>query len=146
MLCYVMAQARRLTAEGDLQPVVEFFQEQGLSKEEVVKVAFPVHAQCSLHCLLFHAHCCPHNKSSSHLVLLQVIVEYPAALCYSTSRLGSLLDYLRSLGIQSPVKVVLQRPSLLGVDVERGLAQIVQYLQANDYSVEQIEQLLATTL
>jgi len=101
-----------LTAEGDLKPVVEYLQEEGLSREEVVKV----------------------------------VMEYPAALCYSPSRLKSLLDYLRGLGIQSPVKVVLQRPSLLGVDVEKGLTQIVEYLQANDYSVEQIEQLLATTL
>lgn len=79
-------------------------------------------------------------------LLLQIIVEYPATLCYNTNRLKAFLDYLRGLGIQSPVKIVQQRPSLLGVDVEKGLSQIVEYLQANDYSVEQIEHLLATTL
>jgi hypothetical protein len=79
-------------------------------------------------------------------VLLQIIMEYPATLCYNTKRLRSFFDYLRGLGIQSPVNVVRQRPSMLGVDVEKGLSQIVEYLRANDYSVEQIEQLLATTL
>ena len=78
--------------------------------------------------------------------MLQVIIEYPAALCHSTGRLESFLKYLSDLGIKSPAKVVLQRPSLLGVDAEKGLAQIIEYLQANEYSIDQIEQLLATTL
>ena len=38
----LLEQARKLTAEGDLKPWVEFFQEQGLSKEEIVKVSIHI--------------------------------------------------------------------------------------------------------
>lgn len=78
---------------------------------------------------------------------MQVITAYPAVLCYSPdTRLRPFFEYLRSLGIQNPDRTVLQRPSLLGLTADRNLRQMVDYLQQNDYSIEQIEKLLATSL
>jgi len=42
--------------------------------------------------------------------------------------------------------VVERRPSLLGLDVDANLRKIVDYLQANDYSMEDIVKMLATTI
>lgn len=76
-----------------------------------------------------------------------MIVEHPAVLCYSPSeRLQPFFAYLRELGIQAPDRTVLQRPSLLGLTADGSLRQMVDYLQQNEYTPEQIEQLLATTL
>ena len=80
-------------------------------------------------------------------VYLQIIVDHPPALCYPLQdRIQPFLDYLGSLGISSPAKTILQRPSLLGLDGEKSLRQIVDYLQQNDYTPEQIEQLLCTSI
>lgn len=74
-------------------------------------------------------------------------MEYPALLCYSPQdRLQPFFDYLKGLGIARPDRTVLQRPSLLGLTVDKSLRQMVEYLQQNDYTIEQIEKMLATTL
>ena len=79
--------------------------------------------------------------------MVQVITAYPAVLCYSPEqRLRPFFDYLKSLGIENPDRTVMQRPSLLGLTADKNLRQMIDYLQQNNYSIEQIEQLLATSL
>ena len=78
---------------------------------------------------------------------LQVVLEYPAVLCYSPqTRLQPFFTYLKEIGIKEPHRTVLQRPSILGLDADKGLRQMVDYLRHNDYSTEQIENLIATSL
>ncbi len=78
---------------------------------------------------------------------MQVIIEHPPALCYPLEdRIQPFLSYIGSLGISSPAHTIRQRPSLLGLDGEKSLRQIVDYLQQNEYSPEQIEQLLCTSI
>lgn len=78
---------------------------------------------------------------------VQVIVEHPPVLCYSPEgRIQPFLRYLNSLGIALPAATILQRPSLLGLDGEKSLRQIVDYLQQNDYTPEQIEHMLCTSI
>ena len=77
----------------------------------------------------------------------QVIIDYPIILCYSPEeRLAPFFKYLKSIGISKPDRLVLRRPSVLGMDADNGLKRIVEYLQQNDHTPEQIEELLATTL
>ena len=76
----------------------------------------------------------------------QVILEHPPILSYSpTELLLPIIDYLRSLGFSDPAEVVRRRPTLLGLAPD-ALARIVEYLQANDYTTEQIAEYLQTTL
>ncbi|KAK9811923.1 hypothetical protein WJX72_012502 [[Myrmecia] bisecta] len=105
--------ARKLSVDADLKPVVEFLQSQGLSKSEVIRV----------------------------------ISEHPPVLSYSVQeRLQPFCEYLSSIGIPSPGQMLVKRPSLLGLKVEDSLQRMVGYLQANDYSLEQIIKFLETTL
>lgn len=68
-------------------------------------------------------------------------------LCYSPEdKIKPFMEYLKSLGIASPAATILQRPSLLGLDGEKSLRQIVDYLQQNDYTPEQIENLLCNSI
>ncbi len=76
----------------------------------------------------------------------QVVLEHPPILSYSpTELLLPVIDYLRSLGFNDPAEVVRRRPTLLGLAPE-ALVRIVEYLQANDYTSEQIAEYLQTSL
>ena len=78
---------------------------------------------------------------------MQIIIDHPPVLCYSPQqRIRPFFDYLKSLGIASPAATIQQRPSLLGLDGEKSLHQIVDYLQQNEYTPEQIEHLLCTSI
>ena len=52
-------------------------------------------------------------------------------LCYSPgARLRPFFGYLAEIGFENPSRLVLARPSLLGLEVERSLQRMVEYLQA----------------
>lgn len=77
----------------------------------------------------------------------KLIIEYPILLCYNPEgRLKPLFEYLRSIGIENPDRLVMKRPSVLGIDTDKGLRRIVEYLQENEHTPDQIENLLATSL
>jgi hypothetical protein len=77
---------------------------------------------------------------------VQVILEHPPVLSYSPEqRLLPLVEYLRGLGFEDPAEVIRRRPTLLGLDIEQS-RRIVEYLQANDYTFEQISEYLCTTI
>lgn len=44
------------------------------------------------------------------------------------------------------VQVIAARPSLIGLDVEKNLTKIVEYLKANNYSMDDIVKYISTTL
>ena len=76
----------------------------------------------------------------------QVIIEHPPVLSYSPEeRLQPLVDYLRSLGITDPAQVVRQRPTILGLNLEQH-RRIVEYLQENEYTLEQIGEFLCLSI
>ena len=67
-------------------------------------------------------------------------------LSYSPEqRLLPLVDYLRGLGFEDAAEVIRRRPTLLGLDIKQS-RRIVEYLQANDYTFEQIAEYLCTTI
>jgi mTERF len=106
-------QARRLSVENDIKPVVAFFERMGLSNAEIV----------------------------------DIISVHPPVLSYDpASRLQALVDYLSSIGITDTKQVILRRPSLLGLSVSDNLRRIVEYLLENDYTMEQVEEFLQTTI
>jgi hypothetical protein len=77
----------------------------------------------------------------------QVINEHPPVLCYSPAdRLDPFFEYLEGLGISDPVKLVVQRPTLLGLEVNNNLKRMVGYLQDSGYSLEKIQELLGTSI
>lgn len=89
----------------------------------------------------------PRRKGTQWSNPVQVIIEHPPVLCYPPKeRIEPFFKYLRSLGITSPAATIQQRPSLLGLDGEKSLRQIVEYLQQNDYTPDQIEHLLCTSI
>jgi hypothetical protein len=61
--------------------------------------------------------------------VVQVIAAHPPVLCYSVSeRLAPFWEYLTSIGVEDVAAAVVQRPSLLGLDVDQNLRKIVDYL------------------
>lgn len=56
------------------------------------------------------------------------------------------MSYLQEIGIAEPAKIVLQRPTLLGLDADKNLRSIVGYLQENGHSVEEICHMLQTSI
>lgn len=78
--------------------------------------------------------------------MLQVIAEHPPILSYSsTERLQPFVEYLSGLGLTDLATVIRRRPTILGLDLEQ-CRRIVGYLQENDYTLEQIEEFLSSSL
>lgn len=78
---------------------------------------------------------------------MQVIKLHPPVLSYNVeARLKPLLSYLDSIGMENPMNVLADRPSLFGLDVDKNLKKIVDYLQNNDFSQEQIVEMLADSI
>ena len=75
---------------------------------------------------------------------LQVITDHPPVLCYSAEeRIYPFFEFLKSVGI-SPEKVA-KRPTLLGLEVNKSLRRIVDYLQeAEGKSIDEVAQVLET--
>lgn len=106
------ANARRLSVEEDMEPVVAFLEGQGLSVRQVAAV----------------------------------VTEHPPVLSYSIpDRLSPLMTYLDTVGVQDVPKVIATRPSILGLETEN-IRLIVDYLQANEYTPEQVSEYLSTTI
>lgn len=55
-------------------------------------------------------------------------------------------DYLASLGIEEPGRLVVLRPSLVGLEADKNLRRVVGYLQETGHTLEQIQHLLATSI
>ncbi len=80
-------------------------------------------------------------------VMTQVISEHPPVLCYSLEeRLKPFFDYLEEIGIEQPGKTIQARPTLLGLEADKNLRKIVDYLQHNEYTHEQIVSYMETSL
>jgi hypothetical protein len=76
----------------------------------------------------------------------KVVTNHPPVLCYSVpQRLGPFFEYLTSIGIEAQT-LILRRPSLLGLDAHKNLRIIVDYLLANNYTLDQIKEYLATSI
>lgn len=72
---------------------------------------------------------------------------HPPVLSYNVeARLKPLVSYLESIGVENPMKALAHRPSLFGLEVGANLKKIVDYLQANDYSREQIVEMLESSI
>lgn len=135
----MLLQARRLNVQNDMQPVCQFFKNQGLSEQEVVEVC-----RSAKHVLLVSAFTVAIPSESC---ILQVVSEHPPVLSYSIdNRLQPFMAYLQEIGIAEPAKAVLQRPTLLGLDADKNLRAIVGYLQENGHSPEDICHLLQTSI
>ena len=68
-------------------------------------------------------------------------------LCYSLEdRVKPLFDYLEEIGIEQPGSTIQARPTLLGLEADKNLRKIVDYLQSNDYTQEQIVSFMETSL
>lgn len=77
----------------------------------------------------------------------QVVLEHPPVISYSPAeQLQPFLDGLRGLGIRDPLAVVVRRPSLLGLSLRDNVQRIVEYLKEAGNTMEQIEEMLATTI
>ncbi|CAG9463889.1 unnamed protein product [Pedinophyceae sp. YPF-701] len=76
-----------------------------------------------------------------------VILEHPPVLCYSVEeRLKPLVDFLAGIDIEDPGRVLVARPSLMGLDVDASLRRIVGYLEANDYTPQDIAEYLSKSI
>lgn len=62
------------------------------------------------------------------------------------ARLAPFFDYLASLGIKDPGRLLVQRPSLIGLEADKNLRRVVGYLQETGHTLEQIQNLLATSI
>lgn len=77
----------------------------------------------------------------------QIISGHPPILSYSVdSRLRPFWEYLQSLGIADVAEVVVNRPSLFGLDVEKNLKKIVDYLQYTETPPEAIAKYLIKSI
>jgi len=71
--------------------------------------------------------------------LPELLVAHPNVLAYNVEdRLKPAIDYLVEIGVEDVAQVIAKRPSLLGLDPENQLRRMVGYFQANDFSQEEI--------
>jgi len=76
-----------------------------------------------------------------------MIEKVPCLLGYSPEgRIRPVLEYLKSVGVPDPARTIVNRPDILGLDVEQNLKKIVGYLQANGYDMDTIVELLETSI
>ncbi len=82
-----------------------------------------------------------------HGLCAQVVLEHPPVLSYSPAeRLAPFVEGLAGLGVREPLAIIVRRPSLLGLSLRENIQRIVSYLQEAGHSMEQIEEMLATTI
>ncbi len=75
---------------------------------------------------------------------VQVVTDHPPVLCYNPEeRIIPFFDFLKSIGI--PPEKVAKRPTLLGLEVNKSLRRIVNYLQeVEGKSIDEVAVLLET--
>lgn len=77
----------------------------------------------------------------------QVILLHPPVISYSaTKRLAPFLESLETMGLPDPIQVVLRRPSLLGLSNRDNLSRIVSYLLDSGHSMEEVAEMVATSV
>jgi hypothetical protein len=127
---FTSLQARLLSVDDDIRPVIEYLKSLGLSDQQVKEVGRH-QAQC-VHMtqerlvvrapiMLPHSEH-PQDRAVVFITLLvdkrQVVLEHPPVVSYSPAeQLQPFLDGLRDLGIRDPLAVVVRRPSLLGLSL-----------------------------
>eukprot|EP00238_Polyblepharides_amylifera_P007120 CAMPEP_0196579776 /NCGR_PEP_ID=MMETSP1081-20130531/24701_1 /TAXON_ID=36882 /ORGANISM="Pyramimonas amylifera, Strain CCMP720" /LENGTH=146 /DNA_ID=CAMNT_0041899459 /DNA_START=351 /DNA_END=791 /DNA_ORIENTATION=+ len=78
--------------------------------------------------------------------LPELVGSHPVVLAYNVEeRLAPTLDYLVSVGVDDLGQLLIKRPSLLGLDLDQ-LRRLVEYFEANDYTKEQIIEMIKTTV
>lgn len=83
----------------------------------------------------------------SYTQVRQVILLHPPVISYSvTERLAPFLESLETMGLPDPIKVVLRRPSLLGLSNRDNLSRIVSYLLDSGHSMEEVAEMVATSV
>lgn len=71
--------------------------------------------------------------------MVQIISAHPPVLSYSVNdRLEPFWDYLTEIGVQDIGAAVVNRPNILGLDVNASLRKIVDYLKSVETPTEQI--------
>ena len=75
---------------------------------------------------------------------MQIITDHPPVLSYNAEeRIVPFFEFLRSIGI--PSEKVAKRPTLLGLEVNKSLCRIVNYLQeVEGKSIDEVAVLLET--
>eukprot|EP00192_Tetraselmis_astigmatica_P018529 CAMPEP_0117658562 /NCGR_PEP_ID=MMETSP0804-20121206/5927_1 /TAXON_ID=1074897 /ORGANISM="Tetraselmis astigmatica, Strain CCMP880" /LENGTH=235 /DNA_ID=CAMNT_0005465085 /DNA_START=159 /DNA_END=867 /DNA_ORIENTATION=+ len=77
----------------------------------------------------------------------QVVLAFPPVLCYEPERVRDLLSYLEEIDVPKPVgRILLKRPSIVGLKADENLRKIVGYFQSKSYSTEEIVKLLETSI
>ncbi|GMH44454.1 hypothetical protein BSKO_12406 [Bryopsis sp. KO-2023] len=78
--------------------------------------------------------------------VVRLITMYPPILCYSIEeQIEPLLTYLKGVGLKEPIKILVQRPSLLGLKVTPFLEKVVEYVKEHDFSEEAMANVLEYT-
>ena len=75
---------------------------------------------------------------------VQIITDHPPVLCYNAEeRIYPFFEFLKSVGI--PPEKMAKRPTLIGLEVNKGLRRIVDYLQeVEGKSMDEVAELLET--
>ena len=77
----------------------------------------------------------------------RIVLAYPPVLTYDPeTHLRPLVRYLEDLGVPDVLATLVSRPSLLGLKADANLSKIVDWLEANDYSSEDIIDYLSKSL
>ena len=77
----------------------------------------------------------------------RVVLAYPPAISYSVDdHLRPLVSYLREVGVADVAQVLTSRPSLLGLRADTSLTKIVDWLQHDGYTKDQIVDYLCRTV
>jgi hypothetical protein len=88
-----------------------------------------------------------HLEGERWLRFEQVVGAHPNVLAYSVpTRLQPAIEYLQEIGVTDIATVIKERPSLLGLDPEEQLKRGVGYFKANDYTQEQIIELVSKNI
>jgi len=83
----------------------------------------------------------------SYNQIKQIILMHPPVLSYSAKeRIQPFIAELKEFGIEEPVRVIERRPSLLGLTNRDNIRSIVTYLLENGSSLEEVTELLCTTI
>ena len=77
----------------------------------------------------------------------RMILTYPAVVGYSVDdHLRPLVEYLKQVGVEDVVEVLTSRPSLLGLKAEKNLVKIVEWLEYEGYTKDEIVDYLSKTV
>ena len=75
-----------------------------------------------------------------------MVVHPPVCVYDVEDHLRPLVAYLGEVGVGDVVEVLTSRPSLLGLRSDKNLTKIVEWLQADGYSKEEIVEYLRKSL